>query len=463
MVGDPEQAAVPLDGWFLIDGAVVARSGRVALNGRPGAVRAEGMSPAADGLTSSEEVTFRARGERFVGRAASFEPAPDVRGLFVVAASLDAALAPLRRLQRTLAAVTAAVMLIATFACRKVARLIADPVEQLVAGTERIARGEFGVKVDSTRRDELGQLARSFNQMAAGLEQRDLIKETFGKFVHPKIVEGFLADPAKLCLGGEKRVQTIFFSDLANFTALSEKLGPTELVPLLNRHLGDVAEIVAETRGIVDKFIGDAVMAFWGPPLDVGHAEDACLAALGCVERTRELAGVCSELGCPALYVRIGIATGEVLVGNIGSPNKYNYTVMGDIVNLGSRLEGLNKVYGTQILVAGRTASEAGDSIVARKIDVARVVGRREPVSLYEVLAPAGDGAEALERRSQAYAAALLRYESRDWAQGQEAFARVTSRWPDDGPARVMMERCAAFLERDPSGDWDGVWEIDSK
>ncbi|MCP4250448.1 MAG: adenylate/guanylate cyclase domain-containing protein [bacterium] len=457
MVGLAEQAAVPLDGWFTIDGAVVARGGRLATQARPdGRLLAAG---AGSELEPMPEVSFRAGGERFVGRQGTFEPAPEASGVFVVGASLDAALAPLRRLQRILAAVAGAVVIVAFVCCRAVARLIAEPVEQLVAGTGRIARGEFGVPIESTRRDELGQLARSFNQMAAGLEQRDLIKETFGKFVDPTIVEAFLSDPARLGLGGEHRVQTVLFSDLANFTSLSEGLDPEQLVTLLNRHLGDMAGAVAATRGIVDKFIGDAVMAFWGPPLSPDHAADACRAALRSAERTRAMADACREIDCPPLHVRIGIATGEVLVGNIGSPNKYNYTVMGDTVNLGSRLEGLNKVYGTQILTDGRTAELAGDAIIARRIDRTRVAGRSEAVDLHEVLAEAGDGDEAVRGRCADYAEALGCYESRDWAGAGDAFAGVVAEWPDDGPARLMIQRCAAFRDNDPGPDWDGVRE----
>lgn len=497
-----EEGAAPLAAWYLIDGAVAARGGALRQTDVSAIDRVLFEGAAADASQTdfaAQPIDFTANGERFLGRATRFEPAAGVRGVFVVASSLDAALAPLRRIQRVLAAVSLGVILLALIACRRVARMIAEPVRQIAAGTQRIARGDFGERLDTARRDELGALARSFNQMAAGLAQRELIKETFGKFVDPRIVEGLLADPTRLRPGGDIRVQTVMFTDLAGFSAVAERMGPEDLVRLLNRHLGDAADVIAETRGIVDKFIGDAVVAFWGPPLTDAHAEAACRAALRCAARTAGLADLCRALGCPPLRLRVGLATGDVLVGNIGSPSKFNYTVMGDTANLGARLEGLNKLYGTCILAAQRTVREAGPAIVWRQIDTVRVVGRAEPVVVCEVLAEA-DGASppppgapvtapggekrggqfgpsspaltdaatspeaaVLKRRCDAYAAALRLYESRDWPAAADAFAAVYDKFPNDAPARVMADRCAALQRRPAPPDWDGVWDVETK
>jgi adenylate cyclase len=344
-------------------------------------------------------------------------------------------------------------------ASRLLARALAKPVEQLVAGTARIAAGNFNVPIDARRRDELGQLARSFNQMAAGLEQRDLIKDTFGKFIDPKIVQSLLDDPDRLRLGGERRVQTVLFADIENFTTLSEKLSPEDLFRLLNGYLEDAADLVSETKGIIDKFIGDGVVAFWGPPLEEQHAAAACRAALGFVRRAAAHDQLCRELSVPPLRVRVGVATGELLVGNIGSKSKYSYTVMGDVANLASRLEGVNKLYGTQILVSTRTAAEAAlQGIVSRKIDTVRVVGRREPVEMYEVLGQtiAADG--ELARRRDAFARALAMYSKRQWEEARVAFERI-----DEPPAVALAGRCAVFQEQDPGSTWDGVWNLDRK
>jgi adenylate cyclase len=201
------------------------------------------------------------------------------------------------------------------------------------------------------------------------------------------------------------------------------------------------------------------VVAFWGPPLEEQHAAAACRAALGFVRRAAAHDQLCRELSVPPLRVRVGVATGELLVGNIGSKSKYSYTVMGDVANLASRLEGVNKLYGTQILVSTRTAAEAAlQGIVSRKIDTVRVVGRREPVEMYEVLGQtiAADG--ELARRRDAFARALAMYSKRQWEEARVAFERI-----DEPPAVALAGRCAVFQEQDPGSTWDGVWNLDRK
>lgn len=466
--------AAPPQVWFLVDGDVVARAGTIASGAMTTDAAATDDTLAAVTLAAGRsdvprQVGFDAAGEHFVGKALTFGLPGARRGALVVASSLTGALAPLRRLQATIAWVTAGVILVAVVAFQFVSNLIARPVRQLVAGTQRVARGDFDEPIPVVRRDELGELARSFNDMAIGLQQRDLVKSTFGRFVDPRIVEGFLANPERLMPGGDKRVQTVLFSDLKSFTSISEQLDADDLVALLNGYLGDAADVVTGTRGIVDKFIGDAVVAFWGPPITAAdeHAALACRAALRIVWGTRRHDERCRQLGVPSLGVRVGIATGEVLVGLIGSSNKYDYTVMGDTANLGSRLEGLNKLYGTSILVTARTAREAGDAVVTRRIDAVRVVGRAEPVEVFEVVAdrdePNAEIAMATARRCEAFAKAAGRYARREWAAAATAFERVCREWPEDSAARTFAERCAAFQHQDPGPGWDGVWAATSK
>jgi class 3 adenylate cyclase len=400
---------------------------------------------------------FIAGNEQFTGQARVL-PSGEGEAIFALFSSLTAALAPLRQLQREIAMATGGVIFVAVVVSQLMSRLLARPVEQLVAGAERIGRGEFKIQMDTRRRDELGTLARSFNQMAVELEQRDLIKDTFGKFVDPSIVRGLLEDPASLKLGGERRVQTILFADLEGFTVLSERLDPETLFQLLNGYLETVTQVVTGHRGIIDKFIGDGVIAFWGPPLEPRHAARACLAALELVQRMAQPTALCLKLHLPPLRVRVGLATGEVLVGNIGSNSKYNYTVMGDIANLASRLEGANKLYGTQLLVTGRTVREAGDSIVARRIDTVRVIGRSEPVELYEILAPADTADGRHGSRLEQYQSSLELYQARRWSEARERFERI-----DDPPSRAMAARCAELADQPPGVDWDGVWNLERK
>jgi class 3 adenylate cyclase len=451
----------PQHAWFVVDGDVVAH----AVTGNGGDVELP-KSVAANGpVDVRRPVDFDIAGEHFIGEAVAFNLAGDRRGALVVASSLTRALQSLRHLQTTIAWVTAGVVVLAVVAFRFVSNFIAGPVRQLVAGTRRVARGEFDEPIVVNRRDELGELAASFNDMSMGLQQRDLVKSTFGKFVDPKIVEGFLADPSRLMPGGEKRVQSVLFSDLKGFTSFAEKLEPDDLVALLNGHLGDAADIVTEMRGIVDKFIGDAVVAFWGAPItgEDEHAGLACVAALRIVRSVRKFDEECARLGVPPLGVRVGVATGEVLVGIIGSANKYSYTVMGDTANLGSRLEGLNKLYGTSVLVSARTAREAQRAVVTRRIDRVRVVGRGEPVELHEVVAERSDCGGDVPLRCEAYAEAMARYERRAWSEALKGFDRITNEWPQDAAARAMGLRCAMFQQSHPNSDWDGVWNATSK
>jgi len=234
-------------------------------------------------------------------------------------------------------------------------------------------------------------------------------------------------------------------------------------VKLLNRHLGASADIVASEHGIIDKFIGDAVVAFWGPPITQDHALRACRAALKMVAVTRSLADECKALGCEPFHLRIGIATGEVLVGNIGSPSKFNYTVMGDTANLGSRLEGVNTLYETQILVDRSTADAVTSQLVVRPVDIVRVKGRREPVELFEVIAEQSAADEQIWNWVAGYAEALSLYRQRRWAAAKDGFEELAERFPQDEVAKRMASRCISYLLEPPAQNWDGVFNLDSK
>jgi class 3 adenylate cyclase len=444
-----DEAAVTT--WFIVDGKLVASG-----TNRPTQLgsRGEKIMSAMAGRVPHDKPVRRASvaldidGESLIAQYSTFDPAPGVRGVLVVASSLDEQLQPLRDLLRQIAIVTSAVVLLAVLAARWLSRRLARPVELLVAGTQRIAQGDFTHSINVNRNDELGELARSFNEMAIGLAQRDLIKDTLGQFVDPRIADALLTNPASL--RGQRVVQSVLFSDLEKFTSISEKLPPEQLVQMLNRFLGASADVVKGLNGYLDKFLGDGVIAFWGPPVEMNHSVAACRAGLQMIE-------LATQFQDPPLHVRVGIATGEVIVGIIGSESsKKNYTVMGDVVNLASRLEGANKVYGTRILVDARTAAEVKDVLLTRKIDVVRVLGRAEPVELYEVLGESSsvDGALKIEQ----YDRATVLYRSRRWSAAREAFAAI-----GDAPSRVLSSRCESFISTEPAGEWDGVWNLEVK
>ncbi|HUS28713.1 MAG TPA: adenylate/guanylate cyclase domain-containing protein, partial [Kofleriaceae bacterium] len=253
-------------------------------------------------------------------------------------------------------------------------------------------------------------------------------------------------------LRGQLRELTVYFSDLAGFTSLAETRRPDELVTFLSEYFDDMSKIIAAERGTVDKYIGDGIMAFWGAPLPLEqHAVHACIAALRCQERVREL----SKSGVE-LVTRIGLATGEVLVGNIGSTERLNYTVMGDIANLASRLEGLNKQYGTDLLISEKTYEQARSKIVARPLDVVAVKGKKEGVRVFELLAIRGEdkAAEAIEDASTR---ALTAYLARDFATAIAAWNEVLAKRPADKAATTMRDRAQAFATTPPPPEWTGV------
>jgi len=296
-------------------------------------------------------------------------------------------------------------------------------------------------------------VAFAFRFTVADRDKRRL-RQAFALYLPGPEVERLANSETPPALGGESRTLTVFFSDIEGFTGLSESMSPTELVAFLNRYLTLMTDTIEAHGGIVDKYIGDAVVGVFGAPLEnPDHARCAVAAALDCQRRLREEAGT---LGLPPGVIpgtRIGINTGEMVIGNIGSARRFNYTVMGDAVNLAARLEGANRQFGTRILVSGDTAARCGDAIRFRRIGRTRVVGRSEPAALFQPLDGMSDGAH------EAFEAALARFEAGDFAAAGEAFDALAE---SDPVARRYGVRATAFV-RTPPERWDGVVELDSK
>ncbi len=350
-----------------------------------------------------------------------------------------------------------------------VTRSLVDPVKRLVGGTRAVEAGDLDVEILVHTHDELATLATSFNHMVVGLREKERIRDTFGQYVDPRIVKSLLENriPADR---GERQVMTVFFSDLQDFTRLCEGLTPDAAVRFLNRYFSLMSEVIRTRQGIVDKYIGDSVMAFWGPPFTdaADHATLCCLAALEQMARMEAFRAWLPEMfgvahGLPVVNVRMGIASGEVTVGNIGSETSRGYTVIGDTVNLASRLEQANKFYGTRILVSETTRTLAGDTLAFREIDSLRVAGKQETVRVYELLGVADELSESNRQRVQAYEAGLARYRAQDWDAAEAAFRECLAIEPEDQPSQVMLERIAAFRQAPPEAGWDGVWVALSK
>jgi len=291
------------------------------------------------------------------------------------------------------------------------------------------------------------------------------IRRMFQRYVPAMVVRELIHRPELLSLGGEERVATILFSDVEGFSRVAEGLAPTQLVALLNEYLTAMTDVVVEHGGVIDKYLGDALMAEFGVPVPLeDHALRACRAALRMRDELRRLRDDWKRRGMPQLHARIGINTGRVLVGNLGSFRMMDYTCMGDHVNLASRLEGVNKEYHTHILVSEFTWREVREHFVAREIDRVRVVGRGEAVGVYELVATREDGVDGETAALLAgFAEGLSLCRARQFAAAHEAFEALAARFPDDGPTATYLERCQNNVIAPPPLDWDGVFQLARK
>ena len=294
-------------------------------------------------------------------------------------------------------------------------------------------------------------------------KQRRYIQRAFQHYVSPKVVSQIIKEPHRLALGGEKREITVFFSDLVGFTTLSETLPPAELVRILNEYTTLMADIITMRDGTVDKYIGDAVMAFWGAPLpQENHAALACISALECFKKLDGFRAAISANGGPEVDMRVGLNTGECTVGNMGSKDRFDYTAIGDAVNQASRLEGLNKAYGTRILAAEPAFMAAKGAVFGRKIDFLKVKGKNIPTLVFEVMSKSGEETPEQVRLKERYEAAFDAYLKRDW-DGAERLAKEILETVDDGPSKTMLERIAIYRKTPPPQDWDGSFKHTEK
>jgi len=306
-------------------------------------------------------------------------------------------------------------------------------------------------------------LAAAFSYATEG-RQKLYIRRMFGQYMSPAVIQHLLEHPEKLELGGERRRVTLFFSDLAGFTTISERLSPETVVGLLNDYLSAMTEIILDEEGTVDKFEGDAIMAFWGAPLDQpDQALRACRAALRQTQALAELNHRFADLKLPPLSMRIGLHTGDAIVGNLGSVKRFDYTVIGDTVNLASRLEGVNKFYGTHIMASEVTAMACRGAVEFRELDLVAVKGKENAIRVFEVLGLPGEVDPEVARRCQDFARGLALYRQGRFAEARQVFEALLAAAPDDGPSRTFRERCRRFEAAPPPADWDTVHRLDAK
>jgi adenylate cyclase len=320
---------------------------------------------------------------------------------------------------------------------------------------------------------ELGSMFVLVTVYRYATEEKDKrqLRKAFQLYLNPEVMEEMLEQPANLQLGGKEMDLTVMFSDIRGFTGISEKLSPPALVHLLNEYLSPMTDIVFRRRGTLDKYIGDAVMAFFGAPVQTAqHAANACDAALEMIEALERmrLKWRVEEPDLPDVDIGIGINSGPMVVGNMGSSQRFNYTVMGDNVNLASRLEGLNREYGTHILITGQTLAAARKGLdddsayTVRELDSVRVKGKEEPVRLFELRRRGPPSTEELPLLD-GYARGLALYRAGKIAEARLQFESLLQRFAGDGPSALLLARCDRMLEEPPAPGWDGVFRMEHK
>jgi class 3 adenylate cyclase len=434
--------------------AILAQRGAMASTGPISAEQLHGPA-----FSSNAPVKVLVGDKRYLVQGAPFV---DVKGTALgrvfVMRSLDAEIGPiLKGFRDRLLLPSVGVVLLALGLAVLLARHLSAPLVQLEAAARQVRLGQLDVAVPVRSADEVGRLTGAFNEMVAGLRQRDQIHGLFKRYLDPQVVDELIRNPEKAAPGGERRELTVLFSDLVGFTSLSEDMSPEALVDVLNGYFERATEVLGQHGATLDKFIGDAIMCFWNAPLpQEDHGARACLTALGLLAVVDRLAPELEARGIPRLDCRIGINTGPGVVGNLGSRAAQDYTVIGDSVNLASRLEGAAKAYGTRILVSEDTVRAARGAVLTRELDLLRVKGRQLPVRVYEVVAVAGTQTPAHVRR---FAEGLAHYRARRFEEARAAFLAS----PEDGPSRVFAARCELLLAQPPPEDWDGVFSLETK
>jgi len=342
---------------------------------------------------------------------------------------------------------------------------------RLTSAFHETADGKYSDPLPITSGDEIGDLTSSFNTMVDQLKSKEKLREAFGQFLDPRIVAN-VVNPAtgELRQTAERRTVTIFFSDIAGFSGIGEQLTANNIVGLLNHYFTAATTCIRQHHGIVDKLIGDAVMAFWANPFSEGesHALDACLA---CLEMRPAFAKIEQEISqitglrrnIPKFHVRMALATGDTLIGTIGSATTKSFTVIGDTVNIASRLEGVNKVYGTDLIINEDCYRLAERDIEAREIDFVTVYGKTEPVRIYELLSKMGQLDPKTAELRDAFAIALQLYRAQKWTEAEKAFQNCLKISKNDGPSIEFLTRIATFARTPPPKDWNGVWQTASK
>lgn len=409
--------------------------------------------------TGQQKLVAESQGKRYLASFQEFPQSFAARWKVGVVAPEDDFVGRAEIIIRDTVLICLGILLISVFLAILLARGISKPIRLLTEETGKIR--DFHLEngqVIKSRIKEIQLMNRAVAAMRTGLQ-------AFRRYVPAELVRRLIQTGEGAHLGGHKKELTVFFSDIAGFTSLAEQLPPEELMLHLSEYFDELTQIISNNRGTVDKYIGDGIMAFWGAPLpDADHASRACQAALLCQERMKFLNQKWTEAGKIGFITRIGISTGETVVGNVGSSERINYTVMGDNVNLASRLEGANRVYATRILVSQATYDQAGDAFWLRPVDIIAVKGKTAETFVYELMGrKEAEESDSVADLCREFARGFNAYRERNWTAAADIFGRLARKYPGDGPAALYLHRCRHYLEHPPGETWKGVTYLESK
>ena len=371
----------------------------------------------------------------------------------------DDFIGPIARIHETTLLFSFWLLVIAGFLTAMLAKEFTEPIHRAISEANRIQNLDFEGEVDlQSPITEIHNMGETMNSMKKALS-------AFKKYVPSEIVQKLVREQNEVTLQTQSSKITILFTDISDFSSISEETAPDELVKQLSEYFDCIAKIIHKHNGIIDKYIGDSVMAFWGAPEpNENQAREACLAAIEIQKQVKELNTKWIAEDRRILRTRIGINTGTTLVGNFGSSERFNYTAIGDNVNLASRLEGLNKFYGSQIMVSEASKKEAGEDMIFRVLDIVAVKGRQQSVTVYQLLGTVNSKqSRTLLKLSEMSELALVYYLSQQWEESKQAFENILSLYPDDIPATTFINRCLELQKTPPTDSWDGVYRLKVK
>ncbi|HNS09093.1 MAG TPA: adenylate/guanylate cyclase domain-containing protein, partial [Candidatus Ozemobacteraceae bacterium] len=395
-------------------------------------------------------------GNRYVS---SFRPFPENFGrdwVLGIIVPEDDFIGPIARIHETTLLFSFWLLIIAGFLTSAIARELTEPIKRLTAEAGRIQNLDFDGSIDlRSPITEIQQMGETMDSMKKALG-------AFKKYVPSEIVQGLVHSRDEARLQAQAEEITLMFTDISDFSSITERVAPAELMKQLSEYFDCIAAVIHRHGGTIDKYIGDSVMAFWGAPArDARQAEHACAAALEIEAAIKKLNARWLAENSDQLKTRIGINTGISLIGNFGSSDRFNYTAVGDSVNLASRLEGLNKIYGSEVIVSESTVAVAGKSFIFRPLDLVAVKGRKKSVRIFQLLGRADDPkAELFKHLAQMAEKALESYLNRQWRESYEQFQQILDVLPEDAAAEMYLTRCRELHDRPPGPDWDGVFRV---